>query len=42
MAKSVAAAGAEIDTVKDYDYDYRRGCLDDPFGHHCLIEKKIG
>ena len=42
MAKAVAAGGTEIDPVKDYDYDYRQGCLADPFGHHWLIEKKIG
>jgi len=42
MAKAVAAGGTEIDPVKDYDYDYRQGCLGDPFGHHWLIEKKIG
>lgn len=41
MAKAVAAGGIEIDPVKDYDYDYRQGCLADPFGHHWLIEKKI-
>ena len=42
MAKAVEAGGTEIDPVKDYDYDYRQGCLGDPFGHHWLIEKKIG
>ena len=42
MAKAIAAGGTEIDPVKDYDYDYRQGCLADPFGHHWLIEKKIG
>jgi len=34
--------GTEIDPVKDYDGDYRQGCVADPFGHHGLIEKKIG
>ena len=41
MAKAVAAGGTEIDTVTDYDYQYRQGCLADPFGHHWLIEKKL-
>ena len=41
MAKAVAAGGTEIDPVTDYDYNYRQGCLADPFGHHWLIEKKI-
>ena len=42
MAKAIAAGGIEIDPVKDYDYGYRQGCLGDPFGHHWLLEKKIG
>lgn len=42
MAKSVAAGGKELDPVRDYDYEYRQGCLEDPFGHHWLLEKKIG
>jgi PhnB protein len=41
MAKAVAAGGIEIDPVTDYDYQYRQGCLADPFGHHWLIEKKL-
>ena len=42
MAKAVAAGGTELDPVKDYDYEYRQGCVADPFGHHWLLEKKIG
>src|SRR5262245_35386352 len=42
MARAVAAGGKEIDPVKDYDYQYRQGRLGDPFGHHWLLEKKIG
>lgn len=42
MAKAVLAGGIVIEPVKDYDYDYRQGCLGDPFGHHWLIEKRIG
>lgn len=41
MAKAVAAGGTELDPVTDYDYQYRQGCLADPFGHHWLIEKKL-
>ena len=41
MAKAVAAGGTEIDPVTDYDYQYRQGCLADPFGHYWLIEKKL-
>lgn len=42
MAKAVAAGGTELDPVRDYDYEYRQGCMADPFGHHWLLEKKIG
>lgn len=42
MAKAVAAEGMELDPVRDYDYEYRQGCVKDPFGHHWLLEKKIG
>lgn len=42
MANAIAAGGKELDPVKDYDYEYRQGTLEDPFGHHWLLEKKIG
>ena len=42
MAKAVAAGGNVLDPVTDYDYEYRQGCVADPFGHHWLLEKKIG
>ena len=42
MTKAVAAGGKELDPVRDYDYQYRQGCVEDPFGHHWLLEKKIG
>ena len=42
MAKAVAAGGTEIDPVQDYDYDYRQGTFSDPFGHHWVVQKKIG
>jgi PhnB protein len=42
MAKAVAAGGTELDPVRDYDYEYRQGLVADPFGHHWLLEKKIG
>jgi len=41
MNKAVAAGGIQLDPVTDYDYEYRQGCLADPFGHHWLLEKKI-
>ena len=42
MAQAVAAGGTEIDPVQDYDYDYRQGTLGDPFGHHWVLQKRIG
>ena len=42
MAKAVAAGGKELDPVRDYDYEYRQGTVEDPFGHHWLLERKIG
>ena len=41
MATAVEAGGLELDAVRDYDYEYRQGTLEDPFGHHWLLEKKI-
>ena len=42
MAKAMAAGGIELDPVRDYDYEYRQGCVADPFGHHWVLQKKIG
>ena len=41
MNKAVEAGGIQLDPVTDYEYEYRQGCLADPFGHHWLLEKKI-
>jgi uncharacterized glyoxalase superfamily protein PhnB len=40
-ANAVAAGGKEISPVKDYEYGYRQGTIQDPFGHHWLLEKRI-
>lgn len=42
VPKAMAAGGSETEPVKDYDYNYRQGSVTDPFGHHWLIEQKIG
>ena len=42
IAKAIAAGGKELDPVRDFDYEYRQGCVADPFGHHWLLEKKVG
>ena len=39
--KAIKAGAKEIAAVKDYEYGYRQGEIEDPFGHHGLIKKKI-
>lgn len=41
MNNSVKEGATEISPVKDYEYGYRQGEIEDPFGHHWLIQKKI-
>ena len=41
MASAINAGAKEISPAKDYEYGYRQGEVEDPFGHHWLIEKKI-
>lgn len=41
MNKAIQAGAKEISPVTDYEYGYRQGEIEDPFGHHWLIEKKI-
>jgi PhnB protein len=41
VEKAVEAGGTLVHEVQDYEYDYRQGSLNDPFGHHWLIEKKL-
>jgi len=41
VASAVAAGGKEISPVRDYEYGYRQGTIQDPFGHHWLLEKHI-
>ena len=40
-ANAVAAGGKEISPIRDYEYGYRQGTIQDPFGHHWLLEKRI-
>ena len=40
-ARAIAAGGKELDPVRDYDYGYRQASVEDPFGHHWLLEQKI-
>jgi len=39
--RAIAAGAKLIDAVKDYEYHYRQGTVEDPFGHQWLIEKKL-
>lgn len=41
MSLAIKAGAKEIKAAKDYEYGYRQGEIEDPFGHHWLIEKKI-
>lgn len=43
IVKKAEEAGATIlSPVTDWDYGYRQATFVDPFGHHWMIEKKIG
>ncbi len=41
VSNALRAGAREIFPVKDYEYGYRQGEIEDPFGHHWLIQKKI-
>ena len=41
MQNSIKAGAKEISAARDYEYAYRQGEIEDPFGHHWLIEKKL-
>ena len=41
MSNAVKAGATETNPAKDYEYGYRQGEVEDPFGHHWLIQKKI-
>ncbi len=41
MSNAIKAGATEINQAKDYEYGYRKGEIEDPFGHHWLIQKKI-
>jgi len=39
--KAIAAGATVISPVEDYDYGYRQGTLQDPFGHQWIIQCRI-
>jgi PhnB protein len=42
LMDSALAAGARlISPMQDYEYGYRQGSFEDPFGHHWTLQKKL-
>jgi len=41
MNRALKAGAKLIDAAQDYDYGYRQGEIEDPYGHHWLIEAVI-
>jgi PhnB protein len=39
--RALKAGASVVSPVQDHEYGYRQGEVEDPFGHHWLIEKKI-
>lgn len=39
--KSLTAGATLLSPAQDYDYGYRQGDIQDPFGHQWMIENKI-
>jgi PhnB protein len=41
MSRAIKAGAIELSPAQSYDYGYRQGEIQDPFGHVWLIEMKI-
>ena len=41
MQLAVKEGAKELSPAQDYDYGYRQGELEDPFGHKWIIQKRI-
>ena len=41
MNKALKAGATLLSPAQDYDYGYRQGSFQDPFGHQWVIEMKI-
>lgn len=41
MEKAIAAGANLISAATDYEYGYRQGMIQDPFGHYWQIQKKL-
>jgi PhnB protein len=42
MASALAAGCRELSPMQDYFYGFRQGIVADPFGHHWMIQCRIG
>ena len=41
MSQAITSGAIEISPATDYEYGYRQGTIQDPFGHYWQIQKKI-
>lgn len=41
ISKALKAGAQLLNPAQDYDYGYRQGVVQDPFGHQWMIEKRI-
>lgn len=41
MDRALAAGARLIQPMKDFEYGYRQGAFEDPFGHHWTLQKKL-
>ena len=41
ITKALEAGATLLNPAQDYEYGYRQGNIQDPFGHQWMIEKKI-
>ena len=41
MKKAIIAGATQIQPAESYDYGYRQGLIEDPFGHYWQIQQKI-
>jgi PhnB protein len=41
MDKALAAGGRLLSAMKDYEYGYRQGSFEDPFGYRWTLQKKL-
>jgi PhnB protein len=41
MDSAIAAGARLLSAMKDYEYGYRQGSMEDPFGHQWTLQKKL-